>query len=104
MFGALKFNFFRLEGIYASYFSSSASMDLLNVDANIVYELSSENTLEQIEFFRLNLFYICAVLGGLTYNMRSCGNFMNRASNFAVDLTLIRKMFTVNRIDDSMYT
>jgi len=48
---------------------------------------------------------VLSALGGLMYTLRNVGNAMNRAgSNFSADLTLIRKLYTVNRVDDSMYT
>lgn len=39
------------------------------------------------------------------YTLRNVGNAANRAgSNFSADLTLIRKLYTVNRVDDVLYS
>lgn len=76
----------------------------MEVDALLYYQLSSATTYEKLTYTRFNILSIISALGGLMYTVKNIGNAINRkTADFSVDSTLLRKLYTVNKIEDPLF-
>ena len=71
---------------------------------SFVFQLSQSSTVIVTTYTRQSLLTFLATLGGLMYTLRNVSNGINKKfSDFTIDNTMMRKLYSVRTADDPLF-
>lgn len=75
--------------------------EILNQDIYMFFEFELGTTLIEENFMRINFLELLGGLGSILYTLRSISNgLVNKFSDFTVDLSMIKKLYTVDKTEE----
>lgn len=73
--------------------------------SGLVYEFAPANTIKVYDYVRVNIVALLTNLGGLLYTLRTiCNGMVNWLSDFGVDNSLMKKLYSTEKVRDENQT